>query len=222
MLVLFHLISILCSKIEKNNIGNKYFTINFHPEPELRLVQDAEDTILKRLALPPILKTDPGVIFFEELEFNVFRFKFMDGYICKNSEHSNFDLNVYKTADDEYTEWSMVKIDNYYQIRTLKRGLCLMKSSARKGKDTEFAMKVGICRTSTPFQFTITEIPALNVEAVIEPPPPTTAERLAEKLDEMLDRPGRELSALSGMASNAFSRKFSSRYASSFSRNFSG
>lgn len=179
--------------VYSKDIGSMFYSIQLLGDPNLRIVESANTPVLKETPFP-IRISDPGTIFMEDVDFNVFRFKMGDRYVCRHSDRNNYTINLCDSASDPFTEWSMVRLDDYYQIRTKHRGLCMKKSSPVGTRDLkEFTVVTAICQTTDQFKFTLNEIIGLNKVEEIPPPPPilpreaALSERIAKRLGDMVD-----------------------------------
>lgn len=203
----------LLQDVRTKNIGDMFHSIQLLKDPSSKIIESARAPLLG-IAEKPKTVLDPGAIFFEEVEFNVFRFKLLTGYLCKHSKKDNMSLVICPKKDDSYTEWSTVKLDDYFQIRTRHRGLCLKKGNPGYGISfNKLSISVSNCLTTGDFQWTISEIEELN-----EKPKPEEPQQ--QNIPDSNESPLEDEST-SGFYRSVFQRTMPQYSMSRFSRSFS-
>lgn len=110
---------------ESLRIENTY--VYFKPllDSKSIMVRNGNNIVVSDAVSDPKTKIDPGVIFLESFEFNVFYLRFKDGYMCSVDMNKNEKVQICKNSDDINSEWSLLKINDGLQIRSHKNGLCL-------------------------------------------------------------------------------------------------
>ncbi|KRH93234.1 hypothetical protein M153_1257000686 [Pseudoloma neurophilia] len=210
---------ILIQNVFTFTFGDKYYSIQLLTDPSSKISTAGAAPLLVPGLNTPTKLEDPGVIKIENSEWNVFYFRLGDGYFCKHPEKSNMSIIMCSSETDPYTKWSLVKLDEYYQIRTHHRGLCLKRATPVLGIfKKERTLQVAPCATNDDFKWTVTELEELNNKGIKD----IVAEKVGSKLDDLIEQNDNPIAtAAAEMARSVMSRKFSSSAFSRYSRSFS-